>query len=283
MTAATEHPGMPPAGHSAWRVALRRAAHQLYDQPVVFRDPLAVPLLGAAGQEALRRTPKAQGRRWSKSLRAWVVARACAAEACLATAYGEGVRQYCLLGAGLDTFAWRNPWADLRVFEVDQPAVQQWKRELAREAGLDPAAGCDRVPGDLAAMAWPPGSMAIGQPACFAMLGVAPFLPPETMRLVLARVRRFPRGSTLVFDYRLPRTALDPEEQRQQDSLQKRATAKGEPFAEGWTEEAMARELASFARVEDMGRDELNARRFAARSDGLLVRGMAARLVLAAV
>ncbi len=274
---------MPDAGHSAWRVALRRAAHQFFDEPVVFDDPFAVPLLGVAGAEALRRTPAAQKRAWSKSLRAFVVARSLHAEKCLAEAYETGTRQYCLLGAGLDTFALRNPWADLRVFELDQPGVQAWKRELGSAAGLSFAGRCEQVPADLVDVAWPPRGMDMDQPALFAMLGVAPFLLPETLRVVLERVRRFPVGSAIVFDYRLSRGALDEEEQRQHDSLQKRATAKGEPFRDGWTPEEMARELRSFAGIQDMGREELNARYFAGRHDGLAVRGAAARLVMATV
>ncbi len=365
---------MPDAGHSAWRVALRRAAHQLFDEPVVFRDTFAVRLLGEAGAEALRRTPAAQKRVWSKSLRAFVVARSAYAESCVAAAYGKGTRQYCLLGAGLDTFALRNPWAGLRVFELDQPAVQEWKQELAARAGLSFAGRCEWIAEDLAELvelrdrvdgarvasvagvvgvvdttgaagvsgvvdaaettglagmtgvvdvmettgvtdfvdtagvasvvgaaelrgrepqrgradagkrgAWPPGTMDPGQPAVFAMLGVAPFVGPATLRAVLERVRRFARGSSIVFDYRLPRVALDEEEQRQHDSLQIRATAKGEPFAEGWTPGAMAHALRGFARVEDLSGAELNARYFAGRQDGLRVRGEAARVVLAVV
>jgi methyltransferase (TIGR00027 family) len=273
--------GMPDAAHSAWRVALRRAAHQLFDEPVVFEDPLAVRLLGAAGAEALRRTPAAAGRVWSKGLRAFVVARSAFAEDCLAEAYAVGIRQYCLLGAGLDTFALRNPWGDLRVIELDLPEVQRWKQVLAAEAGLVFDGRCGWVAGDLERMAWPPEGMDAGRPAVFALLGVAPFLLPEALRLVLGRVRGFAAGTVLVFDYRLPREALGAEEQWQQDSLQKRATAKGEPFREGWTVEGMARELEGFARVEDVGRGELNTRYFAGRGDGLAVTGEAVRVVRA--
>ena len=271
---------MPDEAHSAWRVALRRAAHQLYDDPVVFRDPFAVPLLGTPGQDALRRTPASQGRQWSRSLRAFVVARAAFAEDALAEAYGQGTRQYCLLGAGLDTFALRNPWPDLRVWELDLPEVQGWKAELLRGAGLD-AGGCERVAGDLLTAPWPLPGMDEGRPAVFAMLGVAPFLPAEALRGSLERVRRFPAGSALVFDYRLPREALPEEERRQFDSLQTRATAKGEPFLSGWTPDALRAELGVLARVEDLGRAELNALYFAGRTDGLAIRGEAARVVSA--
>ncbi len=268
---------MPDAAHSAWRVALRRAAHQLYDAPVIFRDPYAVPLLGHAGTAALRRTPAAQNRAWSRSLRAFVVARALFAEQTLAKAYGKGVRQYCLLGAGLDTFAWRNPWPDLRVGELDQPEVARWKAELARAAGLAPVP-VEAAAGDLLTTPWPADPQ---RPALFAMLGVAPFLPVEALRTVLARVRRFPPGSALVCDYRLPIEALGEEEQRQFRSLQARAAAKGEPFLSGWTPDALRGALAGFARVRDWGPAELNALYFREREDGLAIRGKAARVMYA--
>src|SRR5713101_1581134 len=116
---------------TALRVALRRAAHQLYDaRPLVFNDPIAVPILGTTYAEELRRTPTRPDRPFSVALRAFLVARSRYAEDMLARAVAQGVTQYVLLGAGLDTFAYRNPYPHLRVFEVDHPATQQWKRDL---------------------------------------------------------------------------------------------------------------------------------------------------------
>ncbi len=222
-----------------------------------------------------------QGAR-SRSLRAFVVARSTFAEQCLAEAYWVGTRQYCLLGAGLDTFAWRNPWPDLRVWELDLAPVQHWKAELAEAAGLGNIE-CRRVPGGLEELALPLPGMDPRQPVFFAMLGVVPFLPPELVQRVLGRIRGCAPGSAVVFDYRLPREVLSGEERRQFDSLQKRATAQGEPLSEGWTPDALLAALQGFGRVEDMGRAELNARYFAGRADGLTVLGEAARIVLAIV
>src|ERR1700739_4930022 len=115
---------------TALRVALRRAAHQIVDSPLVFEDPVAVPILGHEYAEDLRRTPVRDDRPFSIALRALMVARSRYAEDKLRDAIAAGVRQYVLLGAGLDTFAYRNPWPELRVFEVDHPATQQWKRDL---------------------------------------------------------------------------------------------------------------------------------------------------------
>src|ERR1700733_13879043 len=126
-----------PSG-TALRVALRRAAHQLHDErPLVFEDPLAVRILGPAFAQELANTPDAERRPFSVAMRAWMVARAKLAEDALAAGYrDDGVRQYVVLGAGLDTFAYRNPYADVKVFEVDHPATQAWKREMLVAAGI---------------------------------------------------------------------------------------------------------------------------------------------------
>src|SRR5271155_1235096 len=122
---------------TALRVALRRAAHQLYDaKPLVLDDPIAVSILGDTYAEELRRTPTRPDRPFSVALRAFLVARSRYAEDALARAVAQGITQYVLLGAGLDTFAHRNPYPHLRVFEVDHPTTQQWKRELLATSNL---------------------------------------------------------------------------------------------------------------------------------------------------
>jgi O-methyltransferase involved in polyketide biosynthesis len=99
---------------TALRVALRRAAHQMHDaKPLVFEDPLAVRILGKEYAEEVKRTPDSVKRPFSAGLRAFMVVRARLAEDTLAAGCGSlGVRQYLVLGAGLDTFACRNPYAE---------------------------------------------------------------------------------------------------------------------------------------------------------------------------
>src|ERR1039458_5778277 len=113
---------------TAHRVALRRAAHQLVDQPRVLDDPLALRIIGAEAADELRSNPK-ENHAFSRAFRAFMAARSRYAEDELAHATAQGVDQYVVLGAGLDTFAYRNPHPGLRVFEVDHPATQAWKRE----------------------------------------------------------------------------------------------------------------------------------------------------------
>src|SRR5271168_3230628 len=134
---------------TALRVALRRAAHQLYDAPpLVLDDPIAVPILGDIYAAELHRTPTRPDRPFSVALRAFLVARSRYSEDNLARAVAQGVRQYVLLGAGLDTFAHRNPYPQLRVFEVDHPATQQWKRELLAAGSLPAPRNLTYVPVD---------------------------------------------------------------------------------------------------------------------------------------
>ena len=274
---------------SALRVALRRAAHQLVDEPVIFRDPFAVPLLERAHAAALQRTPVRRDRPWSIALRAFAVARSCYAEEQLAAAVKRGVRQYCLLGAGLDTFAWRNPYPGLRVWEVDQPAMQQWKRALADQARLPEPLSRTTVAADLGdrnlAATLSVAGLKQTEPTVFALLGVAPYLERETFRDLLRLVQAHGAGSALILDYRLPRAALPDEEQRQHDSLAARVEASGEPFRSWWTPRQMAAELRAFTAVEDLDTAAINARYFvkhgASREDGLAARGQAMRLVCA--
>jgi methyltransferase (TIGR00027 family) len=270
-------PPRPEQAGSAWRVALRRAAHQLFDRPVVFDDPYAVPLLGAAGAEALQRTPRGPQRQWSRSLRAFAVARSCVAEEQLAIAVAGGVTRYWLLGAGLDTFALRNPWPHVRVVEVDQAPMQAWKRELMQAAGIHVPQHWVQRPGDLAQ--WRAEDTA--EAAFVSLLGVAPYLDAQTLARVLREVRGLGEGSGIVLDYRLPRALLPDEEQRQHDSLSARLREAGEPFVSFWSSDEMAAELSGFSRVEQLGAAELNQRFFPGREDGLAVLGDAVRIAVA--
>ena len=128
----------PAPSRTALRVALRRAAHQIYDpRPLVLEDPLAVTILGSEYAEELRKTATRLHKPLSVALRAFLVARSRYAEDQLAKAVEQHVAQYVVLGAGLDTFAYRNPDStNLRVFEVDHPATQAWKLERLQAAGI---------------------------------------------------------------------------------------------------------------------------------------------------
>ena len=273
------------ASRTALRVALRRAAHQIHDSPVVFNDPLAVAILGGTYAEELRRTPLRPDRPFSIGLRAFLVARSRYAEDNLKRAVEFGVHQYVLLGAGLDTFAYRNPYAELRVFEVDHPATQQWKRELLQRNHIAIPESVTYAPVDFERQSL---STQLGDagfnsqaPAFFAWLGVVPYLTLEAFRATLSFIAAQQPGSGLTLDYGQPRAVLPFLEQLAHDSLASRVEKAGEPFQLFFTPAEIAAELSDFHSLEDLGAAEINARYFGQRGDQLAMRGAAGRLLSA--
>jgi methyltransferase (TIGR00027 family) len=270
---------------TAVSVALRRAAHQLHDRPIVFADPIAVPILGATYAEQLRRTPLRMDRPFSIALRAFLVARSRYAEDHLKQAVESGVDQYVLLGAGLDTFAYRNPYPGLQVFEVDHPATQQWKRELLQRSGIAIPETMRFVPVDFEhqslAEQLREAGLSQGRPTFFAWLGVVPYLTLEAFRATLGFVSSQPVGSGLTLDYGQPRSVLPTLEKLAHDSLASRVEKAGEPFRLFFTPAEIAVEFSSMTIVEDLSPDEINARYFDGRTDQLKLRGTAARFLTA--
>jgi methyltransferase (TIGR00027 family) len=265
---------------TAERVALSRAAHQLLDAPRVLEDPLALRISGAHDADILaRRTAFAAAP--ARHLRAFLVARSRLAEEALAQAIGRGVRQYVVLGAGLDTFACRNPYpaALLRVFEVDHPATQAWKRERLLAAGIEEPASLTFVPIDfetqnLAARLCEAGFRA-GEPAFVSWLGVTMYLSRAAVLETLSYAAGLAAGSAIVFDYALPPASLGPGRRALYRMRLTRVAAAGEPWRTFFEPEALAALLSGlgFASIQDSGAAELNARFFAQRTDGLAVAG----------
>src|SRR5580658_731298 len=172
---------------TARRVAIRRAAHQLLDHPRVLDDPLALRIIGVEACEELRSNPK-EHHAFSRAFRAFMAARSRYAEDELARAVAQGVTQYgvtqyVVLGAGLDTFAYRNPHAGLRVFEVDHPATQAWKREQLEAADIQIPSSLTFVPIDFEQQTLADGLAPSGfnpkASAFFSWLGVTPYLTRE--------------------------------------------------------------------------------------------------------
>jgi methyltransferase (TIGR00027 family) len=259
------------ASRTAFSVALRRAAHQQADRPPVLDDPIAAQLVGSA-------TP----RQWERALhpvaqdfRCFLAARSRFAEDRLAEGVAHGIDQYILLGAGLDTFALRNPHPGLRVFEVDHPATQQWKRELLATAGLTEPASQTFLPVDFERQSLAEGLASSGfdpaRPAFVSWLGVVPYLTLEAFRATAAAVGSLAAGSGLCFDYCFPPEALTPARQRIFARLSARVAEAGEPFRLFFTPEQLTAELerAGFARIRQTSTAELNRLYFAARPDGL--------------
>lgn len=271
---------------TALRVALRRAAHQLYDdQPLVFEDSLAVRILGPHAAEVERTPGGMAGRKprpHSISMRAFVVGRSRYAEDMLAHAVERGVTQYVLLGAGLDTFAHRNPYPGLRVFEVDHPATQQWKRELLDQTGIPQA--LTYVPVDFEHQTLPAelldGGYDPSEPTFFSWLGVVPYITLDAFRATVGFIAAQPAGSGVALDYEQPRAVLPRFEQLARDSRSYRAGLVGEEFKLFFSPAEIEGELRSFVEREDLGASELNAQYFTGRADHLRMIGEAPRIVI---
>jgi methyltransferase (TIGR00027 family) len=216
-------------------------------------------------------------------MRAFVVARSRYAEDMLARAAVSGVTQYVVLGAGLDTFAHRNPYPELRVFEVDHPATQQWKRELLSGLNLPEPKRLTYVPVDFEHQALPAELLRAGfDPAAtafFSWLGVIPYITLEAFRSTIRFIAGQPAGSGVVLDYEQPRAVLPPLEQLTRDSRSYRAGLAAENFKLFFTPTEIATELRAFGYREDLGTAELNARYFRGRTDRLRLIGEAPRIV----
>src|SRR5262245_317631 len=128
--------------------ASQRAAHQILDDPKIFEDPLSLRIIGAEAESSLRLRLAQFQQPAERAFRADVVVRNRYAEDELAQSIQRGVNQYVILGAGLDTFAYRNPFPYLRVFEVDHPATQVWKRRCLEKAAIPIPASVTYVPID---------------------------------------------------------------------------------------------------------------------------------------
>lgn len=277
------------ASRTAHRVAVRRAEHQVLDFPRIFDDPLALRIIEPESLAKIRPGHVNRKQRLTKSFRAFMALRSRWAEDELAKAVQMGIRQYVILGAGLDTFAYRNPYPDLQVFEVDHPATQAWKLERLAGAGIPIPPGVQFVPAhferETVAEALAATEFRPDKPAFFAWLGVTPYLTDrafeETMRFVAAR----PHGSGVAFDYAIPRTHLNPVESMALDALSLHVKNAGEPFQLFFEPPVMLARLLGmgFHTIEDLGRDEMNARYYVGRGDALRVKGNLARLVRAMV
>jgi methyltransferase (TIGR00027 family) len=204
-----------------------------------------------------------------------MAARSRYAEDRLADAVGQGVRQYVVLGAGLDTFAYRNPFPALRVFEVDFPATQAWKRAMLAEAKIPAPDSLTFVALDFErhtlAKALAQAGFDLDAPAFFSWLGVVTYLTLEAFRATLKVIAQLPPSSGVGFDYGIAPETLSPLGRKAFDALARRVAAAGEPFQLFFTPQALETELrqAGFQHIEQLDTDAINQRYFHARADGL--------------
>jgi methyltransferase (TIGR00027 family) len=265
---------------------MRRAAHQILDRPLILDDPLAIRIVGKEEAAGLPQDSNSEDAA-ARGMRAFMAVRSRFAEDELAKAVASGIKQSVVLGAGLDTFAYRNPHAGLRVFEVDHPATQQWKRELLQSAGIEIPGEAVFVPVDFEREILSTGlersGFRAGHPAFFSWLGVVPYLSERAFEDTLNFIAALPKPSGVVFDYGVARSALNLKERIMLDALAARVAAAGEPFRLFFEPEQLAAKLreVGFSHIEDLGADEINRRYLSGRADGLQLKSNLGRLLLA--
>ncbi|MFI1461935.1 class I SAM-dependent methyltransferase [Nocardia carnea] len=247
--------------------AYARAYHQIFDRPRILTDPLATRLLGVGVDELAELGRPAADRAGGGGLgvlrlgvgdrprRLFFAARARFAEDRVAEAAAAGVEQVVVLGAGLDTFAYRNPHPGLRVFEVDHPATQAWKHQRLAESGIDLPERVTFVPVDFEtdtlATRLEDTGFSRTDPAVFVWLGVVYYLTPDAVRTTLEYIVRQSEPVEVIFDYL---QAADTNKDRAQlQARAHRAAAVGEPWFSYFTPDDIAAQLRTlgFTDIED--------------------------------
>jgi methyltransferase (TIGR00027 family) len=265
---------------TAQRVGIRRAAHQLLDDPKVFNDPIALRIIGKEGASALQTDPNQfESTPLSPYLRAFIAARSRYAEDQLAEAVQRGAGQYVILGAGLDTFAYRNPYPEgvLHVFEVDHPATQTWKRARLKEIGFPLPRDLTFAPVDFESQTLAEGLKSAGydpgQRTFFSWLGVTEYLTSDAVMATLRFIASAPVGSGVVFDYLISPSLLTPAQRSRFDALARRVASTGEAWQVFFEPGRLMRDLRAmgFGYVVDNGPEEINAMYFKECKDGLRV------------
>lgn len=261
---------------TAVRTALWRAMHVLVDSPPhVLEDEIGLKLVapGEGWRDRQDMHPL-----WTRRFRAAIVARARFIEDLVVEQASRGIRQYVLLGAGLDTFAQRRPEiaSRMRLFEIDCPGPQDWKRQRLIDLGFDIPEWLQLVPVDFEAGApWLDRLAASGfdrgQPAVVSSTGVSMYLTHEAVAETLLQVATLAPGSTFAMTFMLPVDLLEPEDRRAFEWAQKGAAASGTPFATAFAPAemlALAYEV-GFKDARHVSLATLAQRYFAARADGL--------------
>lgn len=266
------------ASRTALATAYLRAAHQLLDAaPKILDDPMAVSLLGEEASQQVRECAERYQNAYMKGLRSHVVLRSRFAEDRLAEAVQRGVSQYVILGAGLDTFALRQPvWAkSLKIFEVDHPGTQSVKRSLITKAGLDLAANVSFAQIDFEQESLLEGlcrhHVSLAEPTFFSWLGVTMYLQEAAIDSALKSMAAYPSGSEVVLTFKQPLTSTAGRAAEAARKLADKVASVGEPFVSFFEPKAMEAKLlsAGFSQVAFLDLETANARYFASRPPDL--------------
>lgn len=255
---------------TARAAAVHRAAHQTMEQGAIFSDPLALRILGEDGRREVSESIVSPD---ARAMRLFIAVRTRIAEDALRAAVGRGVRQLVVLGAGLDTFAYRHPFgATLCVFEVDHPDTQAWKRAEIRAAHIALPQGVQFVSVDFEQESLAAKLALAGfdpqRPVFFTWLGVVPYLAETAVWQTLAFIAGLAGGAEVVFDYSDPPATLSADLARVHEARAARVTAMGEAWKSYFDATQLAARLRSlgFSEIEDLDPPEIRSRFFSSVS-----------------
>jgi methyltransferase (TIGR00027 family) len=255
------------ASHTALGAAYLRAAHQLLEaKPLLFDDPVALPLLGPEALKLIRDTADNYRTPEMLALRSHIVLRSRFTEDRLAVAVSRGITQYVILGAGFDTLALRQPaWSQiLKIIEVDHAGTQTMKRSYIAAAGLAMPKNVVFADIDFENESLHDGllrhNISMHKPTFFSWLGVTMYLKEDAIDAVLRSVAMFPAGSEIVLTFRTP-SGDSPS------PLAQSVANLGEPWVSCFEPDALEAKLlgAGFSNVEFLTPAEAKARYFRQR------------------
>ncbi len=264
------------SSNTAFSAATLRAVHQLVDEePKILNDPIAPRLLDASTLDQIHLNPNKFQTPRMKAIRSHIVLRSRYTEDRLAEAVDNGVQQYLILGAGLDTFPYRQPhWARvLRIFEVDHSASQRSKRERLALAGIEVPSNVELIACDFETTSLHDclrkGSFDFGRPAFISWLGVTMYLSTDAVDEVFRFVSSLSRSSEIVFTFASPSSTS--KENCREPSIAAFAAAHGEPWRTRFEPNDLAHKLhgLGFSTVSFLSASDADIRYFRGRHDGL--------------
>ncbi len=227
------------------------------EQGKIFSDPLALTIAGMKAEDVQHEDESQPSRR---GIRLFIAARSSYAEAALQrTVEQRGIRQIVILGAGLDTFAYRSRLpGNARIFEVDHPATQAWKRRRLKQSGIESPDSLIYAPVDFESNTLLDGLNAVGfdstQRTFFIWLGVVPYLTEKAIDLTLGAIASLAGGAEVVFDYSDPPSSFPLELLALHEARAARVAAAGEPFLSYFDPPALHEKLRKlgFSEIDDV-------------------------------
>lgn len=276
--------------------AFARAYHATHDTPKIFDDYLAGKILteeesaffGKNLAEALQffnpelaasNPDQATALDWVMKVQnaPITISRARYAEDCLELAIKQGVKQYIILGAGMETFAFREPemMKQLYVYEVDHPATQAFKQQRLAELGWEIPSQLEFVPADFSkeklADVLKRSSYDPDKNSFFSWLGVTYYLSKDIVFDTLCSISTIAsKSSTVVFDY-IDTEGFDPEKAAKRMQLMQAIVQRvGEPMKANFDPATLGKELKKIGlRLEEnLSPPEIEERYFKGRTDG---------------